>query len=71
MLSKVVPLHGSFMVTSMVGFIISFLYVYRQLDNRTWGFTFMLFFILMFISSIISMTYSPLMPELDEKLKKK
>jgi len=69
MLSKVVPLHGSFMVTAMVGFIISLLYIYRQLGNRTWGFTFMLFFALMFIASIISMTYSPVMPELDKKKK--
>lgn len=71
MLSKVVPLHSSFMVTSMVGFLISLLYIYRQLGNKTWGFTFMLFFALMFISSIISMTYSPIMPELEKKSKKK
>lgn len=71
MLSKVVPLKGSFMVTAIVGFLISVLYVYKQLGNKTWGFTFMLFFAAMFISSIISMTYSPIMPEMDKKLKKK
>ena len=70
MLSKVVPLHGSFMVTSIVGFIISALYVYGQLGNKTWGFTFMLFFALMFIASVISMTSAPIMPELDKKKKK-
>ncbi len=69
MLSKVVPLHGSFMVTAIVGFIISTLYIYRQLGNKTWGFTFMLFFALMFIASIISMTSAPIMPELDKKTK--
>lgn len=71
MLPKVVPLRGSFMVTSIVGFLISALYVYKQLGNKTWGFTFMLFFIVMFIASIISMTYSPVIPELEKKPKKK
>ena len=71
MLSKVVPLKGSFMVTAIVGFIISVLYIYGQLGNKTWGFTFMLFFALMFIASLISMTSSPSMPELEKKTKKK
>jgi hypothetical protein len=71
MLSKVVPLKGSFMATSIVGFIVSTLYVYKQLGNKTWGFTFMLFFTLMFVASIISMTYSPVMPELEKKPKKR
>jgi len=71
MLSKVVPLKGSFMATSIVGFMVSALYVYKQLGNKTWGFTFMLFFALMFVASIISMTYSPVMPELAKKPKKR
>jgi len=69
MLSKVVPLKGSFMVTAIVGFLISLLYVYRQLGNKTWGFTFMLFFAAMFVASVISTTYSPVMPELEKKKK--
>ena len=71
MLGKVVPLHGSFMVTAIVGVLISALYIYRQLGNKTWGFTFMLFFAAMFIASIISMTYCPTMPELGKESKKK
>ncbi len=67
MLSRVVPLKGSFMLTSIVGFLVSALYVYKQLGNKTWGFTFMLFFAAMFIASIISMTSSPYMPELEKK----
>ena len=67
MLSKVVPLKGSFMATAIVGFLISALYVYNQLGKKTWGFTFMLFFAAMFIASLISMTYSPTMPELEKK----
>lgn len=68
MLSKVVPLKSSFMATAIIGFLISALYVYNQ--SRTWGFTFMLFFAAMFISSLISMTYSPTMPELEKKKRK-
>ncbi len=67
MLSKVVPLKSSFMVTAIVGFLISAFYVYNQLGKKTWGFTFMLFFAAMFIASLISMTYSPTMPELEKK----
>jgi len=67
MLAKVAPLNSSFMATAIVGFIISYLYVYNQLGNKTWGFTFMLFFAAMFIASLISMTYSPVMPELEKK----
>ncbi|MEA2036867.1 MAG: hypothetical protein U9O94_05125 [Nanoarchaeota archaeon] len=71
MLSKVVPLHGSFMLTAIVGFLISALYVYHQLGNKTWGFTFMLFFGAMFVASMISMTYCPVLPEMDRKTKKR
>lgn len=70
MLPRVVPLRGSFMATAIVGFIISALYIYRQLGNKTWGFTFMLFFAAMFIASLISMNSSPIMPELEKKKKK-
>ncbi len=71
MLSNIVPLKSSFMVTSIVGFIISFFYVYSQLGNKTWGFTFMVFFLAMFVASMISMTYSPVIPELEKKRGKK
>lgn len=68
MLPKITPLHGSFMVIAIVGFMISALYVYSI--SKTWGFTFILFFAAMFIASVISMTYAPIMPELDKKYKK-
>jgi len=54
---KVAPLTGGYMITSIVGFLISAIYVY-DMSNK-WGFTFALFFMLMFISSLISMTYGP------------
>ena len=54
---KVAPLTGGYMITSIVGFLISVMYVY-DVSNR-WGFTFALFFFLMFVASMISMTYGP------------
>ncbi|MAH33192.1 hypothetical protein CL615_02260 [archaeon] len=53
----IAPLTGGFMVTSMVGFLISAIYVFPR--SRTWGFTFSIFFVLMFVASLISMTYGP------------
>ena len=64
MTKNIVPLKGSFMLTAIVGFIISWIYVYPR--SVRWGAAFILFFILMFISSMISMTYSPY--EVDEAL---
>ncbi len=54
---NVAPLKGGYMITSILGFLISVYYVY-DVSNR-WGFTFALFFMLMFIASMISMTYGP------------
>ena len=48
------PLSSSFMLVSIIGFILS---VWLIMDwSETWGFTLTLFFIIMFISSFISMT---------------
>ena len=57
MLRNVAPLKGGYMITSIVGFIISAMYVFPR--SERWGFTFVLFFTLMFIASMISMTYGP------------
>jgi formate hydrogenlyase subunit 3/multisubunit Na+/H+ antiporter MnhD subunit len=54
---NVAPLSGGFMITSIIGFLISVIYVYPQ--STTWGFTFGIFFALMFIAAMISMTYGP------------
>ena len=56
-LTNVAPLKGGYMITSMVGFIVSSIYVFPR--SQTWGFTFTIFFALMFVASIISMTYGP------------
>ena len=54
---NIAPLSGGYMVTSLVGFLISAFYIMP--NSRQWGFTFVLFFTLMFIASLISMTYAP------------
>lgn len=54
---NVAPLTGGYMITSMVGFIISAIYVFPRSYN--WGMAFALFFALMFVASMISMTYGP------------
>lgn len=53
----IVPLSGGFMLTSIVGFLISVFYVYP--NNNSWGFTLTLFFVIMFVASMVSMTYAP------------
>jgi len=71
MVLKIAPLHGTFMLASIIGFIVSALYIYDW--SKTWGFTFALVFVLMFIASIISMTYASVDSQLqiDEVRKKK
>ena len=54
--SRIVPLNANFMLSSIIGFIISWAYVYPK--TMPWGVTLMFFFALMFISSLVSMTYS-------------
>jgi len=52
------PLKGSFMVTSILGFLISYYYVFSV--SSGFGIACMLIFVLMFIASIVSMTKTPL-----------
>ena len=59
---KVAPLPSNFMLVSMLGFIFSAYF----LDNtglKSWAFTFMLVFAVMFIASMISMSKAPLEDE--------
>jgi len=56
-LANVAPLKGGFMISSIVGLLISSIYVIPR--NATWGFTFSILFVLMFVASVISMTYGP------------
>ena len=51
---KFAPLTGGYMATSMLGILISIMWVYHQ--NQDWGVAFTLIFGIMFIASVISMT---------------
>jgi hypothetical protein len=59
---QVAPLNSSFMVSSMLGILISLIWVYPQ--AQAWGAAFTLVFSIMFISSLISMTFGPAEAEL-------
>lgn len=48
-----IPFSSGFMLTSIIGFLVSVLFVMKISD--TWGFTFALVFVLMFIASVITM----------------
>jgi hypothetical protein len=52
------PLKGSFMIISILGFAISAVAIYDRFP--TWGAAFCVVFALMFIASIVSMTYAPI-----------
>ena len=53
----IAPLSGGFMIMSIIGFLISAYLVYDA--DKTWGLSFCLIFTLMFVASLISMTYAP------------
>lgn len=61
---RVAHLSSGFMLTSMLGFLLSVVYVPEY--STTWSATFAIFFILMFVASIISMTYTPVRDPLEE-----
>lgn len=54
---KYAHLSAGFMLTSIIGFLISIFFINGI--SETWGFTFMLFFFIMFVASMISMTKAP------------
>ena len=55
------PLKGSFMATSILGFLISAYWVYPQ--SQRYAIAFMIVFAAMFIASIISMGKAPVISE--------
>jgi len=52
-MAKVAPLKSSFMVASMIGFLVSALYIAEF--SKTWALAFGTVFSLMFVASLISM----------------
>ncbi|MBW2979194.1 hypothetical protein DRZ77_02410 [Candidatus Woesearchaeota archaeon] len=57
MKSKIAPLPGSFMLTALVGLLLSIFFVWPL--SATWGFTFTIFFAIMLVAAMISMTKAP------------
>lgn len=58
---KIAPLSGSFMVTAIVGFLISAIYIFPR--SNPWGLTLVILFAVMFIAGMISTTYAPIEAE--------
>jgi hypothetical protein len=61
---KIAPLKASFMAASILGMIISAIFIMP--DYPDWGMAFLILFVVMFISSLISMAYAPI--ELADKV---
>jgi len=68
---KVAPLTGVFMIISILGFLISTMVIYDY--SEAFGFASALIFVLMFIASMISMTYADVdtILMLEHRLKKR
>ena len=61
---QAVPLKGSFMVTSILGILLSYYYVYPV--SADFGIACMIIFIMMFIAALVSMAKAPLMIKKDK-----
>ena len=59
---KAAPLSNVYMMSSMLGLIISAWFIIPL--SKPWGFALTLIFLLMFIASIISMSHAPVEAEL-------
>lgn len=59
---KVAPLSSSFLLISILGFIVSGMYVYKA--DKSFGFAFMFIFAVMFIASMISMANAPVQDQI-------
>ena len=59
---KAAPLSSGFMLASIIGFIVSLLYIWGL--SPSFGFAFAAIFAVMFVASIVSMTKAPIEDEL-------
>ncbi|MFT4260898.1 MAG: hypothetical protein ACMXX9_00515 [Candidatus Woesearchaeota archaeon] len=64
---KIAPLDSKFMLISILGFLVSVMYIMPQIST-SWGFTFMIFFLMMFIASMFTMTKSDTSPDAIDSL---
>ena len=54
-MARIAPLKGSFMIVSIIGFLVSAYLI----EDMSWKFTMLIFFATMFIAAFISMTRGP------------
>ena len=64
---RTAPLSSSFMLAGILGFFISVIYWHKGSINYSWGFTMVLFFTIIFISSLLSMRASVAKAEAERK----
>ena len=57
------PLPTSFAVVSLIGLIVSSLWL-PTIIGRTWSFAFAVLFVILLCASLVSMTYAPPEPQL-------
>jgi hypothetical protein len=60
---SIAPLPAGFMLTSLVGLLLSVMWIYPQ--SASWGLGIGIIFAIMLVSSLISMTYGPTDVELE------
>lgn len=60
---KAAPLPHEWMIASIIGFFISYYLLYRDLGYFKWGAAFMVFFAVIFIASMVSMSTASTDPE--------
>ena len=58
------PMSSSFFLTSILGILI-ILFYWGRINSPTWSFTFLVLFIAMFMSSMISMNKAPIDAEIE------
>lgn len=68
MARKIAPLNASFMLTAILGFLISVVYV-RKIDI-SWATAFAIVFLIMIIAALISMVNAPVQGQLMPRLEK-
>lgn len=60
-MAAVEPLPHEWMIASIIGFFVSWLFIYGELGQTSvsfmrWGVAFMIFFVLMFLATIVNMS---------------
>ena len=53
-MEDITPLPHEWMIVSIIGFFVSWLQVYGYW-SKVWGFTFMLFFLILFVATVVNM----------------